>query len=156
LRGLGTLSPPMSMMRSVLIIGGTITVGLGVIVMWAMASRPPASERTPITYIGTAAEAAPYIELEVLGVATAENFLGDRIRVISGRIHNRSEQTLRSIELRLAFHDYEGMTVREFEGEALGAALPAGESRSYEFRFDDLPREWNTDVPAVNIKRVGY
>ncbi len=146
----------MNMMRSVVIIGGSVVVGLGLIVLWATVSRPPASERTPIVYVEEAAEAEHWIELDVPAVSTAENFIGHQTRIVSGRVRNAGDRPLRSVELVLEFEDFEGETVHEFAGEALRASLPAGESRGYEFRFEELPAGWNYSIPRVRVRRVGY
>ena len=143
-------------MRSVLIIGGAVAIGVALIGIWAISSRPPASERAPITSVEDLSRPSDYVELDGLNIATAENFVGHRIRVIGGMVRNNSPQTLRSIELHLAFQDYDEETVHEFDGEALRNPLPPGESRTYEFRFENLPDEWNFRIPVVDVRRVGY
>jgi hypothetical protein len=144
------------MTRSVLIVGGTVVVGLALIGLLALSSRPPVSERAPMTHVEDADELEALVELERLGIATAENFVGHRIRVIEGTFRNVSDGTLRSVELSLAFKDYDGMTILESEGEALRSALPPGETRRYEFRFENLPDGWNFRIPDVRVRRVGY
>ncbi len=146
----------MNMLRSVVIVGGAVVVGLGLIVLWATLSRPPASERAPMTYVEDASEAERWIDLDVPTVSTAENFLGHQVRIVTGRIRNVGDQALRSVELFLEFQGFEGETVHEFAGEALRTSLPAGESRDYEFRFEELPAGWNFSVPRVRVRRVGY
>ena len=144
------------MTRSVLIIGGTVAVSIALIGIWATSSRPPASEQVPITFVEDPALLGSYVELDGLNIATAENFVGHRIRVIGGSVRNASEQTLRSVGLYLAFQNYDGETVQESEGEALRTPLPPGESREYEFRFENLPDAWNFRIPVINVRRVGY
>ena len=72
------------MLRSVLIIGGTVAVGIALIGIWAASSRPPASERAPMISVEDPTRLGGYIELGWLNIVTAENFVGHRIRVIGG------------------------------------------------------------------------
>lgn len=144
------------MMRSVLIVGGTVAFGLGLIVLWAVMSRPPASERAPMTYVDAQGQLGDYVELGRVGLAAAENFVGHRILIVTGSVRNASLRPLRSVEMHLAFHDLAGGTVHEFDGDALRSTLPAGESRPFEFRFENLPEEWNRAVPLVEVRRIGY
>jgi hypothetical protein len=146
----------MSMMRSVLIVGGTVAFGVSLIVVWAAMSRPAASERAPITYVELPSEIVDLVALDGPNIATAENFVGNRIRVIGGRVQNTGDRPVRSIQLRLVFEDYDGATVLRFEGEALRSTLPPGDNRDYEFRFENLPDEWNFRIPVVEILRLGY
>lgn len=144
------------MLRSVVIIGGTVAIGIALMGFWEASSRPPTNERLPMTFVEEPVRFNDYVELSGLRIATAENFVGHRFRVIKGQVRNTSDETLRSIELRLAFQDYGEATVQEFDGEALQSSLAPSESRAYEFRFESLPDEWNFRIPMVEIRGVGY
>jgi hypothetical protein len=146
----------MGMTRSVLIVGGTVAVGLALIGLLALSSRPPASERGPVTYVEDPEALRGLIALERMGIATAENFVGHRIRVIEGTVRNVSDRPIRSIELHLEFKGDDGATIFASDGEALRMSLPPGEARRYEFRFENLSEEWNFRIPEVTVRRVGY
>lgn len=143
-------------MRSAAIIGCTVLVALASVGVWALSSRPPAEERRPVAYVDDPASIGAAIELDRLGILTAENFVGNRIRVIEGTFRNVSDRTIRSVELRLEFLDADGGVVHEDEGEALRSPLPPGETRRYEFRYENLPETWNYRIPGVSVARVGY
>ncbi len=143
-------------MRSAAIIGGTILAALAFVGMWALSALPPAEERGPVEYVDDEAAVRAAIELDRLGILTAENFVGNRIRVIEGTLRNVGPRTVRSVELRLAFLDADGGVVHEDAGEALRSPLPPGETRRYEFRYEALPETWNYRIPDVTVARVGY
>jgi len=143
-------------MRSAVIIGSTVLVALVLVGTWALSSRPPADERGPVEYADDRASIEAAIELDRLGILTAENFVGNRIRVIEGTFRNVGLRTVRSVELRLTFFDTEGGVVHEDEGEALRSPLPPGETRRYEFRYEGLPPSWNYRIPDVAVERVGF
>lgn len=153
---MGILFQAMSLMRSVVIVGGTVAVGLGLIVFWALMSQPPPAERGPLTYIEASSAASGFVELGEVGIAVAENFIGNRIFFVRGSVRNISQQPLRSIELGIAFQDYAGTPVHEFVGEGLRSPLQPDETGSYEFSFEDLPAEWNYAAPQVEVLRVGH
>jgi hypothetical protein len=142
--------------RSAVIVGSSVLVGLGLIGLWALSSRPPVEERAPISYVDDPASIGTALELDRLGILTAENFVGNRIRIIEGSFRNTGDRTIRSVELHLAFHDSAGAVVYEETGEALRVALPADETRRYEFRFENLPETWNFRIPTVTVARLGY
>ena len=143
-------------MRSVVIVGGTVAVGLALIALWALMSQPPSAERGPITYIEASDEASGFVDLGELRIAVAENFIGNRIFIVVGSVTNVSPQPLRSIELRLTFDDSAGTPVHEFVGDGLSSPLQPDETGSYEFSFENLPAEWNFALPRVEVLRVGY
>lgn len=144
------------MIRSVVIVGSSILVALGLIGLWALSSRPPAEERAPIEYVEGVDGLDTGVEVDQPGIATAENFVGNRIRVVEGTLRNTSDRLVRSVELQLTFEDREGEIVHEESGEALRSALPAGETRRYEYRFENLPDTWNLRRPTVTVGRVGF
>ena len=77
-------------MRSVVIVGGTVAVGLALIALWALLSQPPSAERGPITYIEASDEASGFIDLGEVRIAVAENFIGNRIFIVGGSVTNVS------------------------------------------------------------------
>ncbi len=143
-------------MRSVVIVGGTVAVGLALIALWALMSQPPSAERGPITYLEASDDAPGFVDLGEVRIAVAENFIGNRIFIVAGSVTNVSPQPLRSIELGLTFHDSAGMPIHEFVGEGLSSPLQRDETGSYEFSFENLPVEWSFALPQVEVLRVGY
>ena len=144
------------MLQTRIIIGGFLLLGLGLIGLWSAASQPPPADTEPLIFIEAEDAYPAYVELPRLGIRTGTNFVGHRIRVIEGTIRNVSEETLRSVELNLAFNSFDGEVVMESEERGLRSPLPAGEERRYSFRFENLPPEWNYRIPDVRIIQIGY
>ena len=144
------------MLQTRIIIGGFLLFGLGLIGLWSAASRPPSADTEPLVFVESAAEFPDYVELPRLGILTSTNYVGHRIRIIEGTIRNVSDRPLRSVELNLAFNDFEGEVVMESQEQGLKSSLPSGEERRYIFRFENLPPEWNYRVPDVSINRIGF
>ena len=144
------------MAQTRIIIGAFLLLGLGLIGLWALASQPTGADTEPLVLVDNEAGFSSYAELPRLGILTSTNFVGHRIRIIEGTIRNVSEQTLRSVELNLAFNSFDGEVVLESEEQGLGSPLPPGQERLYTFRFENLPADWNYRVPDVEIIRIGY
>ena len=144
------------MAQTRIIIGAFLLFGLGLIGLWALASQPTAADTEPLVLVDNEADFSSYAELPRLGILTSTNFVGHRIRIIEGTIRNVSEQTLRSVELNLAFNSFDGDVVLESDEQGLGSPLPPGQERRYTFRFENLPADWNYRVPDVEIIQIGY
>lgn len=121
---------------------------------WAWVS-PSEKPVVPERYVETPDDMAEYIELGGVGILTSENFVGHRIRVVEGRLRNISEQPVLAVELLLTFRSVEGDSILESTEVAVDRPLDPGANRSYVFRFENLPPEWDYRVPEVSLVRVG-
>ncbi len=146
------------MNRTPIIIAATIVVVVGLIAVWAAMSPPvdAVGSDPSLTRIDSAARLLEYVELSRLGILTSRNYVGHRIRVIEGSVTNVSDQTLRSVELRLVFSSYEGESILESDHEVLKTPLRAGERRRFSYRFENLPDGWNYRVAVGTVLAVGY
>lgn len=120
---------------------------------WIWVSRP--IDTGPLVYLEEPEALADHIELGRTGILTSENYIGHRIRVVEGSLRNVSDQTIRSVELRLSFLDSNRDPVLESDEEALRSPLAPGAERRYVFRFENLPPAWDYRVPAIRVVRVG-
>ena len=144
-----------TMARVRTLVGALGALGVGMVALWVV-SQPPAAAPDLQDYVEDEAEFAGYVELPRLGILTSENFVGHRIRVIEGTVRNVSQQTLRSVELNVAFNSFDGDVILESEEQGLQAPLSPGEEQRFTFRFENLPPGWNYRVPDVEIIRIGY
>lgn len=146
------------MNRTPIIIAVSIFVGVVLLALWvAMSPQADAGGPDPsLTRVESTAELAAYIELSRLGILTSRNYVGHRIRVIEGSVTNVSDQTLRSVELKLVFSSYAGESILESDHEVLSTPLPPGERRRFSYRFENLPEGWNYRVPTGAVLAVGY
>jgi len=146
--------------RSILIIGASIAVVIGMFLSWALApsARNNASS-IPLTEISDTATIQNYLQLSHLSIATSENFARQRIYVISGSLKNVSDKPVRMAELKMAFTDFDGKSIFDYTQKVLDRhqkpLLPGAEFR-FEIRQENLPRGWNYRVPITEISKVGY
>jgi hypothetical protein len=146
--------------RSIIIIVASIAMVVGLFLVWALApSARNNDSNLPLTEISDTATIQNYLQLSHLSIATSENFARQRIYVISGYIKNLSDKSLRMIELKMAFTDFDGKSIFHYSQKVLDRnqkpLLPGAEFR-FEVRQENLPRGWNYRVPITEISKIGY
>jgi len=146
--------------RSILIIGASIAVVVGILLVWVLA--PSARNNVssiPLTEISDTATIQNYLQLSHLSIATSENFARQRIYVISGYLKNVSDKPVRMAELKMAFTDFDGKSIFDYTQKVIDRnqkpLLPSAELR-FEVRQENLPRGWNYRVPITEISKIGY
>jgi hypothetical protein len=111
---------------------------------------------------GMTAEERAYlgeIEISEATVSAAQNFLGDMVISLDANITNRGSRPVRQVELELTFVDPWGQVVLEEKGWPVSRrapALAAGETRSFQLAFENMPVEWNQAPPRVAVRRVEF
>lgn len=99
------------------------------------------------------------IEIAPVFFNTGENFLGDRVRYLNGKITNRSSRPVALVELTFTFVDQVGQTVlREAKliVDEHKASLRPNETREFAIGFEKMPADWNHQHPAIKITRLKF
>src|SRR5947199_2740637 len=144
--------------RAPLIIGITAVTFVGVILLWAFSSNDRTLSAS-LTAVTDKSVIAKSVQVAHISIATGENFVGHRIRVISGAITNTSDKPLRLVEMKMVFTDYDGKPIQEsvqkgFEG--IQKPLAPGMQHRFEVNFENLPKNWNYHVPNVEVVKLAY
>jgi hypothetical protein len=145
--------------RSVVIIGAAIVVVVGLIAVWAVAPGKDPDTAAPLNEITDLAAIQQSVEIARLGIATSENYVGHKIRVIGSTVKNVSDKPIRMLEVKMVFTDYNGNSVHEYSEQVLKPVqkpLDPGQDYRFEMRVENLPRNWNYRVPVTQITRLGY
>ena len=145
--------------RSVLIIVATVGVILGLILMWALApSAQDEAAAAPLTEITDTSTIQNHVQLSRLSIATSENFVGHKIRVIEANVKNVSDKPIRIVEVKMVFTDYDGNPLLDYSERVLETKqkpLAPGEEFRFEIRVENLPRTWNYRIPVTEVTRIG-
>jgi len=146
--------------RSILIIGGTIFLAIGLLVGWSLGPGRNVNDTSTLTEITDPSAILNTVELSRLSILTSETYAGNiKIRNITGLLKNISPMPIRRIDLKMTFTDYEGKPVQESTHTAFSPRrkpLDPGTQFRFEVNFENLPRTWNYRVPTTQIVRVGY
>lgn len=146
--------------RSAIIISATVIVVVGLVLILAFGylSEDQAAS-APLTEITDNATIQNHVQVSRLGIATSENYVGQRIRVIGANLKNTSDKPLRIIDVKMVFTDYDGKPVHEYSERVLRQnqkPLAPGEEFRFEIRQENLPRTWNYRVPITEVTKIGY
>src|SRR5690242_3360644 len=98
--------------RPPIIAGITAVASVAIILSsdFTPANPPPSATLTDITDKSALANKT---ELAHISIATGENYIGNRIRVISGVVKNTSDKSLRLVEVKMTFTDFDGKPIQE-------------------------------------------
>jgi len=124
-------------------------------------AAPPASQPLPPLDAETEAYAKTF-GLDQLELSRWQNFLGQTVTYLDGRVSNGGDRTVRALELTIEFHDPYGQVVlretfrpigggRPSPADPRAAPLPAGESRAFRAAFEHLPADWNQALPRLRV-----
>jgi uncharacterized protein DUF3426 len=145
--------------RSAIIISATIVVIVGLALIFGIGylGRDEAASE-PLTEVTDTAAIQNHLQLTHLGIATSENYAGQRIRVISGYLKNTADKPIRTIDVKLVFTDFDGKPILDYSERVLRQTqrpLAPGEEFQFEIRQENLPRNWNYRVPVAEVTKIG-
>ena len=146
--------------RSAIIISATVVVVVGLVLILGFGYlSPDEAASAPLTDITDPAVIQNHVQLSHIGIATSENYVGQRIRVIGANLKNTSEKPIRTIDVKMVFTDYDGKPIHEYAERVLRQTqrpLVPGEEFRFEIRQENLPRNWNYRVPITEVTKIGF
>jgi len=108
------------------------------------------------------AEAKAYVrnlKLSEVEMKKTENFAGQAVVEIVGKIGNAGDRALRLVEINCVFYDPYGQLVlrrRVPIVRTAGGPLNPTEARGFRLPFDDLPASWNQALPQLVIANIVF
>lgn len=102
-------------------------------------------------------------------MSTADNFAGQRVTYIEGKITNKGGQTVNGAVMQIVFHDSLGqiaqkdtqrlmvITTREPYVDTAplnNAPLKPGQTREFRLTFEHVSSEWNMQLPELTILKT--
>lgn len=144
--------------RTIVIVASAVLV-IGLAAGWMfISSGENEVSAAPLTEVTDTAAIQNSVQLTHLSIATSENFLRQRIYVISAYLKNLSGKPLRMAEVKMVFTDFDGKPIREYTQKVLEPnqkpLLPGTEFR-FEVRQENFPRGWNYRVPITEVTKIG-
>jgi hypothetical protein len=160
------LQPPESETKSArispvtLLLGAILLIAVGASVWFLL--KPPA--RTPAFTQTVHGKNTPQevayadnIRVENVAMSRAENFLHQEVTTLAGDVVNGGTQRVAVLTLTIEFHDSMEQIVLRETRSLLGVKptpLAAGERRSFEIAFDNIPASWNMQTPTLRLGRL--
>ena len=144
--------------RRTVLIAVTAALLVGLIFFWAFSTKDGALSAS-LAQVTDKAEIDKHVEVSRVGIATGENYVGHKIRVISGVLKNISNRPLRLIEMKMVFVDYDVKPIQESIERGFDVhqkPLAPGTQYRFEVNFENLPKGWNYRIPNIEIVKIAY
>jgi hypothetical protein len=118
--------------------------------------QPPAPVLTPEA---RAYVHAGYLGLSDVSMSAKQNFAGQTLVEVTGKITNTGNRMLKQIDLNCVFRDPSGRVVLRdrvsIVKERLGGLKP-GETKDFRLPFDTIPESWNQVLPELVIAEITF
>jgi hypothetical protein len=137
------------------LIGGLMLVAAAVVGIVLLGSRQgPTETRLPPQDL--AEEALTYASqttLSDLRLSAEENFLGQQVVYLDGKISNAGVRNIRQLTIRLSFLNLEKQVVLRQDHGIFGGPQSLGprQTKEFQIRFDQIPDSWDRQVPQIQI-----
>ncbi|HKD78741.1 MAG TPA: DUF2393 family protein [Candidatus Angelobacter sp.] len=112
------------------------------------------------------------VQLADLHMATAQNFAGNSVTYIEGRITNNSDRKITAAHVSVLFKNSIGETAQEEKALQLAVLLPnlpyvdygpldraplaPGQARDFRLTLEHISADWDGQTPQVRVVSVGY
>lgn len=112
------------------------------------------------------------VQLSDLHMATADNFAGNSVTYIEGKITNTSNRKVTAVRVNIVFKNSLGETVQEEKALTLAvllrsepyvdygpvdqAPLASGQARDFRLTLEHVSADWDGQLPQVRVVSVGY
>jgi hypothetical protein len=112
------------------------------------------------------------VQLSDLHMATADNFAGNSVTYIEGKIANNSDRKVTAVHVSIVFKNSLGETVQEEKALTLTVLLRSepyvdygpvdqtplapGQSRDFRLTLEHVSADWDGQLPQVKVISVGY
>ena len=118
--------------------------------------QPPAPVLTPEA---RAYVHAGYLGLSEVNMSAKQNFAGQTLVEVTGKITNTGNRMLKQIDLNCVFRDPSGRVVLRdrvsIVKERLGGLKP-GETKDFRLPFDTIHESWNQVLPELVIAQITF
>ena len=96
---------------------------------------------------------AQQVSFSELHLSAEENFLGQQVVYLDGKLTNAGAKTVRQVRVRLVFRDVMNQIVLREEHDVFGTSdsVGPGAAKSFQIRFDTVPDSWSRQVPQIQM-----
>jgi hypothetical protein len=99
------------------------------------------------------------LEFSDLQMSAANNFLGNTVTYLDGRVTNQGTKSVRRLDVELNFVDTLHQVVLRETVHPLttrGTPFAPGETRAFQVTFEHMPEDWNQAVPSITPVYVEF
>ena len=118
---------------------------------------------------GTADPYAASVSISNAAMSTADNFAGQQVTYIEGKITNNGGKTVNNAVVQIVFHDSLGQIVQKETQKLMvitsrepyidtaplsTAPLRPGQTRDFRLTFEHVSADWNVQLPEISIVKT--
>ncbi len=149
--------------RKVEISPALIVVALAVIAgaalfAWLTFGPKPAGPAGPVL-TPEAKAYLPNLKLSDVEPQTSESYIQKSLFEIMGKITNTGPKTISDAQVTCVFRDYSGREIKRELAAVVGArggSLGPNVTKPFRLAFDDVPDEWNHQMPDFVIAQIRF
>ncbi len=149
--------------RSLAVSPAAVVIGLAVVAgiaifLWLTFSPRPVEQPKPIL-TPEARAYLPNLKLSDIEPQTSESYIQKSLFEIMGKLTNSGPKTVRAVRVTCVFHNYGGKEIkRELVSVAdpRTGALPPNATKSFRLAFDDIPDDWDHQMPNFVIAQIVF
>lgn len=122
--------------------------------IWSVNRPHAAVDAAPLS-----AEARAYVrnlQLTDVSMKATENYVGQTVTEIEGKISNAGTRTVQHADLYCVFYNSYGEVILRERVPIVAGGLKPGEMRTFRLPFDDIPGAWNNQMPQLVIARIEF
>jgi hypothetical protein len=137
---------------------GVYTVAIALVLagglLWYVNRPKPAAASTPLS-----ADAKAYVhnlQLKDVTMKATESYVKQMVTEIEGNITNGGDRTVQHAEVYCIFYNAYGEVILRERVPIVVMDLKPGETRAFRLPFDDIPGNWNNQMPQLVIARIEF
>ena len=141
-----------------LLIGAVVVAAAVAIFAW-MGEQPsgPAPAVAPMPFGAAEKAYASQLKFEQMKVSRFANMLNQEVTYLDGTVVNQGNRTVANVQLTVEFFNVENQVVKRQTLPLLGygaAPIPPGTSREFRLGFEQIPDDWDMQVPGVRVTGI--
>jgi hypothetical protein len=137
------------------VIGGVcfLAIVMVVLLLFSGKNAAPPGQASSTNPLDAAPAYAPQVAFSGLHLSAEENFLGQQVVYLDGKLTNAGAKTVRQVRVRLVFRDVMNEIVLREEHDVFGPSesVGPGVAKSFQIRFDAVPDSWSRQVPQIQV-----
>ena len=139
------------------VISLVVIAGIAVFTWLSFAPVPALPSRPTLT--PEARAYLPNLKLSDVQPQTSESYIQKSLFEIMGKLTNSGPKTIRGVQVTCVFRDYNEREVKRelvSVADAHSGALVPNATKSFRLAFDDVPDEWNHQMPDFVIAQISF
>src|SRR5690349_242019 len=135
-------------------LGVAVVIALGLLAVWGVGPNTAPAVPAGLTGVSDPMELENTEERNHRGILTSTNYLNQKVYIVRATLKNVSSKSLRLIDVKMTFLDYEKKTIKEEVRTAFDPKqrpLEPGTEYRAELAFENPPKSWNYHVPVTQV-----